>query len=65
MKKWVLHCCFYCLRRAPANVRCPDHVVSRVRFGRNSYRNLVYCRIECNTREGDRSAADFSRTRTL
>src|SRR4029077_16362031 len=32
--------CFYCLRRTPANVQCLDHVVPRVRFGRNSYRNL-------------------------
>jgi 5-methylcytosine-specific restriction endonuclease McrA len=54
--------CFYCLRRTPGNVRCLDHVVPRVRFGRNSYRNLVSCCIECNTRKGDRSAADFLRT---
>jgi 5-methylcytosine-specific restriction endonuclease McrA len=54
--------CFYCLRRTLANVRCLDHVVPRVRFGRNSYRNLVSCCIECNTRKGDRLAADFLRT---
>jgi hypothetical protein len=29
---------------------------------RNSYRNLVSCCIECNTREGDRPAPDFLRT---
>src|SRR5260370_6747022 len=54
--------CFYCLRRTPGNVRCLDHVVPRVRFGRNSYRNLVSCCIECNTRKGDRPAPDFLRT---
>jgi 5-methylcytosine-specific restriction endonuclease McrA len=54
--------CFYCLRRTPANVRCLDHVVPRVRFGRNSYRNLVSCCIECNTRKNDRPARDFLRT---
>ncbi len=54
--------CFYCLRRTPANVRCLDHVVPRVRFGRNSYRNLVSCCLECNTRKGDRAAPDFLRT---
>jgi len=54
--------CFYCLRRTPANVRCLDHVVPRVRFGRNSYRNLVSCCLECNTRKGDRPAPDFLRT---
>ena len=54
--------CFYCLRRTPANVQCLDHVVPRVRFGRNSYRNLVSSCIECNSRKGDRPAPDFLRT---
>ncbi len=54
--------CFYCLRRTPAHVQCLDHVVPRVRFGRNSYRNLVSCCIECNTRKGDRPVPDFLRT---
>ena len=53
--------CFYCLRRTPANVKCLDHVVPRARFGRNSYRNLVSCCLECNTRKGDRPATDFLR----
>jgi 5-methylcytosine-specific restriction endonuclease McrA len=54
--------CFYCLRRTPGHVRCLDHVVPRVRFGRNSYRNLVSCCVECNGRKGDRPAQDFLRT---
>src|SRR5258708_33172890 len=71
LKTWALRkaihdrergACFYCLRRTPANVHCLDHVVPRVRFGRNSYRNLVSCCIECNTRKGDRPAPDFLRT---
>src|SRR5216684_5845 len=71
LKTWALRkaihdrergACFYCLRRTPANVQCLDHVVPRVRFGRHSYRNLVSCCIECNTRKGDRPAADFLRT---
>lgn len=71
LKTWALRktiharergACFYCLRRTPANVHCLDHVVPRVRFGRNSYRNLVSCCIECNTRKGDRPARDFLRT---
>jgi hypothetical protein len=70
LKTWALRkaihdrergACFYCLRRAPANVRCLDHVVPRVRFGRNSYRNLVSCCIECNTLKGDRPVPDFLR----
>jgi HNH endonuclease len=71
LKTWALRktihdrergACFYCLRRTPANVQCLDHVVPRVRFGRNSYRNLVSCCLECNTRKGDRPAPDFLRT---
>jgi len=71
LKTWALRktihdrergACFYCLRRTPANVQCLDHVVPRARFGRNSYRNLVSCCLECNTRKGDRPARDFLRT---
>jgi hypothetical protein len=54
--------CFYCLRHTAAKARCLDHVVPRVRFGRNSYRNLVSCCLECNTHKGDRAAADFLRS---
>jgi len=71
LKTWALRkaihdrergACFYCLRRTPAHVHALDHVVPRVRFGRNSYRNLVSCCMECNTRKGDRPAPDFLRT---
>jgi len=69
-KTWVLRkaihdrergSCFYCLRRTLSNVRCLDHVVPRVRYGRNSYRNLVSCCLECNGGKCDRSASDFLR----
>ena len=53
--------CFYCLRRTLANVRCLDHVVPRARLGRNSYRNLVSCCLDCNSRKGERPARDFLR----
>jgi len=71
LKTWALRkiihdrergACFYCLRRTPVNVQCLDHVVPRVRFGRNSYRNLVSSCMECNTSKGDRLAPDFLRT---
>ena len=71
LKTWALRkaihdrergACFYCLRRTSANVKCLDHVVPRVRLGRNSYRNLVSCCLECNSRKGDRPARDFLRT---
>ena len=70
LKTWALRktihdrergACFYCLRRTPAHVHGLDHVVPRVRFGRNSYRNLVSCCLECNSRKGDRPARDFLR----
>jgi len=71
LKTWALRkaihdrergACFYCHRRTPAHVHCLDHVVPRVRFGRNSYRNLVSCCLECNSRKADRPARDFLRT---
>jgi hypothetical protein len=71
LKTWALRktihdrehgACFYCLRRTPAHVQCLDHVVPRARFGRNSYRNLVSCCMECNPRKGDHPAPNFLRT---
>jgi HNH endonuclease len=53
--------CYYCLRRLTNTVRCLDHVVPRARSGRNSYRNLVSCCLECNSRKGERAARDFLR----
>src|SRR6266568_3220464 len=53
--------CFYCLRRIPTRVRCLDHVVPRARRGRNSYRNLVSCCLQCNSQKRDSSAGDFLR----
>jgi 5-methylcytosine-specific restriction endonuclease McrA len=53
--------CFYCLRRLTPAVRCPDHVVARVRGGRNGYRNLVSACAECNSQKGERRAEDFLR----
>jgi 5-methylcytosine-specific restriction endonuclease McrA len=71
LKTWALRktihdrersACFYCLRRTPAHVQCLDHGVPRVRFGRNSYRNLVSCCMECNFRTNDHPAPNFLRT---
>jgi 5-methylcytosine-specific restriction endonuclease McrA len=53
--------CFYCLRRLTPMVRCLDHVVPRVRGGRNGYRNLVSSCAECNSQKGPRRAEDFLR----
>src|SRR5260370_42083945 len=53
--------CFYCLRRMKPMVRCLDHVVARVRGGRNGYRNVVSACSECNSRKGEGRAEDFLR----
>ena len=53
--------CFYCLRRLTPALKCLDHVVPRVQLGRNSYRNLVSCCVECNSRKGGSLASDFLR----
>lgn len=53
--------CFYCLRRTNSRTRCLDHVIPRVRRGRNSYRNLVSSCTECNAGKSERSASDFLR----
>lgn len=54
--------CFYCLRRIPVRMKCLDHVVPRVEWGRNSYRNLVSCCMECNSAKKEHSAADYLRS---
>jgi len=53
--------CFYCMRRLSERMRCLDHVIPRVQLGRNSYRNLVSCCVECNSLKGERMAGDFLR----
>ena len=53
--------CFYCLRRLTSEVHCIDHVVPQAALGRNSYRNLVSCCLECNSQKGDKPAPDFLR----
>lgn len=53
--------CFYCLRRVTAATRCIDHIIPRVRMGRNGYRNLVSSCAECNSQKGERRAEDFLR----
>ncbi len=51
--------CFYCLRRLSRRLQCVDHVVAQMHFGGNSYRNVVSCCLECNSRKSHSSAADF------
>lgn len=62
----AIHCrecglCFYCRRRVNRSRRCLDHVVPLARGGGNSYRNLVSCCTECNSRKGEMAAKDFLR----
>jgi 5-methylcytosine-specific restriction endonuclease McrA len=53
--------CFYCLSRVTPATRCLDHVVPLANFGDNSWRNLVSCCHECNSKKNDLRAADFLR----
>jgi hypothetical protein len=53
--------CFYCLRRLVRRRRCLDHVVPRARLGRNSYRNLVSCCHDCNTKKKVHAAVEHVR----
>jgi len=53
--------CFYCLRHIGPEMHCIDHVIPRAQLGPNSYRNLVSCCRECNSRKGERPAPDFLR----
>jgi 5-methylcytosine-specific restriction endonuclease McrA len=53
--------CFYCLSRVTTATRCLDHVVPLAKFGDNSWRNLVSCCHECNSKKNDLGAADFLR----
>lgn len=53
--------CFYCRKRLTRSVMCLDHVIPRVRSGRNSYRNLVSCCSECNSQKGQQAASAFLR----
>jgi 5-methylcytosine-specific restriction endonuclease McrA len=53
--------CFYCQRRLTRMIRVLDHVVPRVRFGSNSYRNLVSCCVQCNMQKRERDAEEFLR----
>jgi hypothetical protein len=53
--------CFYCLRRVMRRSRCLDHVVPRAKLGRNSFRNLVSCCPDCNSKKAERPAVEFLR----
>jgi hypothetical protein len=51
--------CFYCLRRLKKGTQCLDHVIAQMHSGGNSYRNLVACCVECNSRKAHKPAADL------
>lgn len=53
--------CFYCFRQTNGRLRCLDHVVPQAQSGRNSYRNLVSCCVDCNAKKGVRPGDEFLR----
>jgi HNH endonuclease len=54
--------CFYSLRQLEERECALDHLVPQARGGDNSYRNIVCCTFEMNTRKGDVAAEDFLRS---
>jgi hypothetical protein len=53
------YACFYCLRRLKKGTQCLDHVIAQMHSGGNSYRNLVACCVECNSRKAHKPATDL------
>ena len=54
--------CFYCLRKIQKSNFTIDHVIPQCDGPEdNSYRNVVACCFECNSRKQNRKAADFLR----
>ena len=53
--------CFYCLRGLTTHNRCLDHVVPQANLGGNSYRNLVSCCFDCNSRKKEGPAQELLR----
>jgi hypothetical protein len=43
--------CFYCLRNISIDSCELDHVISKLNYGDNSYRNIVACCHSCNTKK--------------
>jgi DNA-binding GntR family transcriptional regulator len=55
------YACFYCLRQVRAGAAAFDHAMPASAGGDNSYRNIVACCFDCNSRKRDRSAEEFLR----
>ncbi len=55
------HACFYCLRELRPESAAFDHVVPVSDGGDHSYRNVVACCFDCNSRKRNRPAAEFLR----
>jgi biotin operon repressor len=53
--------CFYCLRQMRAGAAVFDHVVASAHGGDNTFRNIVACCFDCNSRKRNRPAAEFLR----
>jgi HNH endonuclease len=54
--------CFYSLRQLDEHECALDHLIPQARGGDNSYRNIVCCTFEMNTRKGDKVAEEFLRS---
>jgi len=55
------HACFYCLRELGLESAVFDHAVPVSAGGDHSYRNVVACCFDCNSRKRNRPAIEFLR----
>ena len=53
--------CFYCGRATTAETVTLDHAIPRRSGGNNTYRNIVACCFDCNSRKTGKMPADYLR----
>jgi len=53
--------CFYCGRTTTAETVTLDHAIPRRSGGNNTYRNIVACCFDCNSRKTGKMPADYLR----
>lgn len=51
--------CFYCLRQLTEDSYTVDHIVAQADGGAHSYKNVVACCFECNSRKQDNDGKSF------
>ena len=55
------HSCFYCYKKITDKNGVLDHLIAQVNKGTHSYRNVVACCHECNSKKRGQNGVDFVR----